>query len=171
MKKFLREDKKAKSRSFFLKKDTGLFDNNLLKFMIKDFKTNKKDLRICLHKDIKAKHHDMIILQQKKNFFLPHKHSSKGETYNILYGSMVCILFKNNGNIKKTILLKKKEIFRTPINIYHTMFPISNFVIFHESKIGQMLKKGDSLFPKWNKKFSSKKEISKFKNKIYRTLK
>ncbi len=159
MKKFLREDKKAKSRSFFLKRDTELFDNNLLKFMIKDFKTNKKDLRICLHKDIKAKHHDMIILQQKKNYYKPHKHLFKGETYHMIVGSMKCILFNNYGKIKKIVTIKKNEIFRVPKNTFHTMLSLSNFTIYHENKPGPFIKKGDSIFPKWIGKYKNKTDL------------
>ena len=54
---------------------------------------------------------------------------------------MICVLFKNNGDIKKTCKIFKGDIFRTPINIYHTMIPISKFVIYHESKNGPFLKK------------------------------
>ena len=66
MKKILKEDKKAKTKSYFLKSKYGFFNKNLLNFMITCFKKKKEDLRICLHKNISEKHHDMIILQQKK---------------------------------------------------------------------------------------------------------
>ena len=54
--------------------------------------------------------------------------------------------------LKKLVNCIKGEIYRTPINVYHTMFPISKFVIYHESKIGPFLKKNDSIFPEWIKK-------------------
>ena len=168
MKKNLIEDKKAKSKSFFLKKNKGIFDKSLLKFMISFFKKHKKDLRICLHKNSSSKHHDMIILMQKKNFYRPHKHNKKGETYHMIYGKMCCVLFNNSGKIKKTFLLRKNEIFRTPTNVYHTMLPISQFVIYHEAKMGPFLKKGDSIFPKWIKNFNNKNQVLNFKKSIYK---
>ena len=122
-------------------------------------------MRICLHKILIDKHHDMVILQQKKNFYLPHKHLKKGETYHIIKGSMASILFNNNGKIKKIYKLKKDDIFRTPLNTYHTMIPLTKFVIYHESKIGPFLKKNDSIFPKWNNKFDNKLVINEFKKK------
>ena len=67
---------------------------------------HKKDIRICMHKKSLDKHHDMIILQQKKNFYLPHKHLRKGETYHIIKGRMVCVLFNNNGKVKSKCVLK-----------------------------------------------------------------
>ena len=151
MQKNLREDNKAKSKSFFLKKDGEIFDKGLLGFLIKFNLKYKKDVRICMHKNKKENHHDMIILQQKGNFYPPHKHLKKGETYHIIKGSMVCVLFNKFGKITKYSHIKKNNIFRTPKNVYHTIIPYSKKVIYHESKIGPFLKKNDSIFPKWSR--------------------
>ena len=114
----------------------------------------------------------MIILQQKKSFYPPHKHKKKGETYHIIKGSMACVLFTDTGKIKKICLLKKNNIFRTPINVFHTMLPITNYVIYHESKKGPFLKKSDSLFSEWSKKLTKdKKQIQQFKKNIFKKLK
>tara|TARA_B100000941_G_C28433720_1_gene515713 strand:+ start:550 stop:1092 length:543 start_codon:yes stop_codon:yes gene_type:complete len=163
--KFLKEDKKAKSKSFFLTKESEIFNENHIKFLINFFNKDKKDIRICLHTSKKSNHHDMVILQKKNNFYLPHKHLRKGETYHIIKGSMICLLFDKNGKITKICKLKKNDIFRTPINVYHTMSPISKYVIYHESKTGPFLKKADSIFPIWIKGKEKKKIlIEKIKN-------
>jgi cupin fold WbuC family metalloprotein len=169
MKKLI-EDKKAKSKSFFLKDNYKHSNYKMIKFLEKIYIKTKKDLRICLHENSLDKHHDMIILQQKKNFYLPHKHLKKGETYHIIKGSMASILFNNNGKIKKIIKLVKDDIFRTPLNTYHTMLPLTKFVIYHESKIGPFLKKNDSIFPKWNYKFNNNLEINAFKKKVMNSI-
>ena len=146
MKKNLIEDRKAKTKSFFFKKEGQVFNKSYLNFLEKFYKTEKKDIRLCLHTSTKSKHHDMIILQQRKNFYAPHKHLRKGETYHIIKGSMACVLFSEKGIVKLICKLKKNDIFRTPTNIFHTMLPISKFVIYHESKTGPFLKKNDSFF-------------------------
>ena len=167
MKKYLNEDKKAKSQSFFLKTETIVLNKKFINFLEKKYKFHKKDIRICLHKNPKSNHHDMVILQQNKNFYLPHKHLIKGETYHVIKGKMACVLFNNLGKVKLVCTLNKNDIFRTPINTIHTMLPISKYVIYHESKIGPFLKKNDSIFPKWTKKFiNNKSEIYKFKKRI-----
>ena len=167
MKKYLIEDKRAKSKSFFLKKENTVFNSKFIDFLERNYLKHKKDIRICMHKKSLDKHHDMIILQQKKNFYLPHKHLRKGETYHIIKGRMVCVLFNNNGKVKSKCVLKKNDIFRTPINTFHTMSPITNYVIYHESKVGPFLKKNDSVFPSWINKFKgNKKEILKFKKNL-----
>ena len=94
-----------------------------------------------MHSNPSASHHDMIILQQRSNTYLPHKHLKKGETYHVIFGKMGCVLFNNDGKIKKICVLKKGNIFRVPKKTYHTMLPISKYVIYHESKIGPFLKK------------------------------
>lgn len=155
MKIELVEDKRAKSKSFFLKKTVDYFDDNLLNFLKKYYKKYKQDVRICLHKNSSSIHHDMIILQKKNNFYRPHKHLKKGETYHIIFGSMICLLFNNKGKILKKCFLKKDNIFRTPVNTFHTMIPTSRYVIYHESKLGPFLKKRDSIFPKWADKMKN----------------
>ena len=171
MKKFLTEDKKAKSKSFFLKDSRTVINKRFLIFLEQKYSKTKKDLRICMHESKKSNHHDMIILQQKRNFYPPHKHLRKGETYHIIKGNMVCALFNDWGKIVKICLLKKNEVFRTPLNTYHTMLPVTTYVIYHESKIGPFLKKNDSVFPKWEKKFKNKTEKELFKSKIFKFLK
>ena len=49
--------------------------------------------------------------------------------------------------------------------------PLSKYVIYHESKPGPFLKKNDSIFPKWNKKFEDKKEIENLKKKSLKIAK
>ena len=169
--KNLKEDKKAKSKSFFLNSKREFFSEKHINFIINHYKKTNKDIRICLHKGRADKHHDMIILQQKKNFYAPHKHLHKGETYHIIKGAMACVLFSEKGKIKKICKLKKNNIFRTPINTFHTMLPISKYVIYHESKVGPFLKINDSIFSKWSKELTNDKiQIKALNNKIFTAL-
>ena len=168
--KNLKEDKKAKSKSFFLNSEKEFFNLKHINFLENFFKKNQIDVRICLHKSRKDKHHDMIILQQKKNFYPPHKHLKKGETYHIIKGSMACVLFSDKGKIKKICKIKKNNIFRTPVNVFHTMLPISKYVIYHESKSGPFLKKNDSIFSKWSLNLTNNKsDINILKSKIFKS--
>ena len=66
--KFLKEDKAAKSKSFFFTKESKTFNNNYINFLENFFIKEKKDIRICLHPSKKSNHHDMVILQQKNNY-------------------------------------------------------------------------------------------------------
>jgi len=169
--KNLIEDKNAKTKSFFINSEKTFFSEKYLNFLVNFYKKNKIDVRICLHKNRKSKHHDMIILQQKRNFYKPHKHLRKGETYHIIKGSMILVIFTDDGDIKYSYHIKKNDVIRAPINKYHTMLPYSKFVIYHESKSGPFLLKNDSIFPYWIKEFKNKKQIDLFKEKVMQTIK
>ena len=79
----------------------------------------------------------------------------------MILGKMGCVLFNNNGGIKKMCVLNKGNIFRVPKKTYHTMLPISKYVVYHESKIGPFHKKTDSIFPKWVKSYNKFKYLNK----------
>jgi|TARA_A100001015_G_C14985259_1_gene711256 cupin fold WbuC family metalloprotein len=182
MKNILREDKKAKTKAYFFKRSDTVFDKKLLNFLENHYKKTKKDIRVCLHKDPSDKHHDMVLLQKKKDFFkpwienrrmgtFPHKHLKKGETYHLIKGKMVCVIFSNSGKIKDAKLILPNSIFRTPINTYHTQIPLSNYVIYHEGALGPF-KKGNSVFPRWADKFKNNPEaISKFYKEVKKKIK
>ena len=176
MKSLLREDRKAKTKAYFFKKTEVVFNRKIINFLEKYYKKNKKDIRVCIHRDPSEKQHDMVLLQKRKDFYkpwfenrkmgtFPHKHLKKGETYHMIFGKMGCVLFNNNGKVKKMCVLKKGDIFRVPKNTYHTMMPITNYVVYHESKIGPFLKKADSIFPKWLKKYNKFQYLKKFRKK------
>ncbi len=179
--KNLIEDKKAKTKAFFFKNNSAVLDKKIINFLEKYYRKNKKDIRVCLHSNPKDKHHDMVLLQKKKDFFktwfenkkmgtFPHKHLKKGETYHLIKGKMACVIFKNNGSIKNAFKLNPNDIFRTPINTYHTQVPLSEYVIYHEGTLGPF-RKGNSVFPRWaDKFFNKKKEIEKFKTELTRKL-
>ena len=52
------------------------------------------------------------------------------------------------------------------------MFPLTKFVIYHESKTGPFLKKKDSIFSEWSKKLTKDQtHINEFKKKVINFLK
>ena len=84
MLKNLKEDKNAKTPSFFFKEKMKKFNAKYVKFLENFYKKNYTDVRVCMHSKKNSKHHDMIILQQKKNFYSPHKHLKKKAKHIIL---------------------------------------------------------------------------------------
>ena len=79
---------------------------------------------------------------------------------------MACVLFNNKGDITRICKIKKNDIFRTPVNTFHTMAPLSKYVIYHESKNGPFLKKNDSVFSLWSKSLTKKELDIKIKKKL-----
>lgn len=181
MKNFLKEDKKAKTKAFNFRKGSTVFNKKFINFLEKHYNRTKKDIRISMHRDSSEKHHDMVLLQKRKDFFkpwyenrrmgtFPHKHLKKGETFHLIKGKMACVIFKNNGKVKFAFTLYPNDIFRTPINVYHTQIPLTDYVIYHESTLGPF-KKNNSIFPRWADKFkNNKKAILKFQKEVKRQI-
>ena len=182
IKSLLREDKKAKTKAYWFKKPGTVLNRKIIEFLENYYKKSKKDVRVCMHTDPSNKHHDMVLLKKKKDFFkpwlenkkmgtFPHKHLKKGETYHLIKGKMACVVFSNSGKIRYAHKIFPNDIFRTPINTYHTQIPLTDYVIYHEGALGPF-KKGNSVFPTWTDKFHNNKvEIKKFKKELNKKLK
>ena len=101
--------------------------NNLKKI----FKKTKLNSRICIHKNVNDNHQEMIIIQGKKNFFPPKKNIKSDQTFLIIEGKLLIIIFDNFGNIiSKNILSKKKNLLvRVKKNTYHCDIPLTKYAI------------------------------------------
>ena len=110
----------------------------------------------------------MVLIQHSKNFYPPHKHVNRYDSYFVLRGCLGVIIFNDIGGLKKSYKLSKGAIYKTPINQYHLTIPISKKVIYHEYRSGTFDRKTNCVFPPWNPK--NKKERSIFKKKILKIL-
>ena len=124
----------------FKKKATYLaFRNNIKIISEKEIKrliNDKENRRICLHKKINDRHQEMFIFQKKKNFFPPKKNLKSDQSFFIIKGKLLILVFNNKGKIRKKIILKKNGTFYARIkkNIYHCDIPISKYSIHLETK-------------------------------------
>ena len=62
--------------------------------------------RICLHKNIEEKLHEMFIFHKKDYYVRPHRHFNKSESILILEGSADLVLFDEKGDIQNVIHLE-----------------------------------------------------------------
>jgi len=131
-----------------------------------------KNIRLCLHSSPDSNFHDMIILEKYGKYYPPHKHMDKGETWHILEGSLATFIFSESGEIVESGVLDPKEniILRVDLGIYHSIMPLSEIVIYHESKPGPFLGKNDSIYPKWAPDRSKDSEIREYYDRIKRVL-
>ena len=165
---FIKEDKNAKSLSFHFTKELAFINNDILN-ELKNIVTNeKKNARISLHTSAQNSLHDMIIAQGDYTYNRPHKHLNKAETYHILYGKQIVIIFTEEGIIEEKFIMSKDEnmIYRFEKNTYHMTIPISKCCIFHETKIGPFIREGDSLFADWSPDVTNNEEIKSYLKKV-----
>jgi len=160
------QDASAKSLSFFYRSKNPVLSKEILKELKNIAFETKQELRLNLHENSNSPIHNMIIFQWNTKYVRPHKHSYKTETCHLIEGEQLFATFDNNGNIDNKFLMNSNNfIFKTSIDQYHTTVPLSEYVIFHEIKVGPFLKENDSIFLD-NTDFQTKEEIDFFKEKL-----
>ena len=109
------------------------------------------NVRLCLHESPESAFHEMINLEHKGKFYRPHKHELKGESYHIIEGSMGAFIFDEDGRVVDANVLEPHNnfLYRVDADMYHAVMPLTDVLIYHESKPGPFLRQGDSIFPSW----------------------
>ena len=162
-------DKNAKSIAYFCKRRPV----GVGKALINELKeisvgSGNQNVRFCLHESPDALFHDMLILEHKGKYYRPHKHLTKGESFHIIEGSMAIFIFDEKGNIIDNCLLNTANnlIYRLEINMFHAIMPLSDLVIYHESKLGPFLSEGDSIYPSWAPVGDSPKQTAEYQDRL-----
>ncbi len=130
-----------------------LKNNDILELKKMVLNNKSKKIRICSHKNIKDKLHEMFIVQTKDCYIRPHKHLDKVESMSILEGAADVLLFDDNGKIKKIIKMgenrtKKTFYYRLDRPVYHMLLIKSDFLVYHEVTQGPFDSKM-TVFPDW----------------------
>ena len=163
-----KEDKLGRSKSFYFIKKLEFSEKLIIRFLLDYSSKNRVDARVCLHSERKDKLQDMVLIQHSKNFYPPHKHANRYDTYHILRGILGVIIFNNYGQITSVYKLNKGTLYKTPKNKYHLTLPLTNKVIYHEYRSGTFNRRTNCIFPKWAPKDHQSK--IKFKQKILKKI-
>lgn len=161
----------------FNEKDVAKLDGDFIDGLIARAAQNpRKRMRLCLHKDIKDDVHEMIIAMAKESYVRPHKHIHKTESFHVIRGSLWLFIFDNEGNITEKFKMSEFGsdgyfLYRLEKNYWHTMVPITDFVVFHEVTKGPFTGKDDSVFPKWAPHEEETEKAAKFIKKLLATAK
>lgn len=145
-------DMNARSLSYFCTQPTIEVSNDVVNQLLEVSKQNGNcDVRLSLHRDPDDDFHQMIILQYRGNYSRPHQHINKSESCHIMRGALAFIVFNDDGSIAQSSIVDKNNVFvfRCASDLWHTVIPISEYVVYHESKRGPYLQQDDSVFPNW----------------------
>ena len=159
----LTEDTSAKTAAFFCRRLPVLIDAEVVT-QLKEVsrQRNNSNVRICLHDGPDATHHDMVALEWGQRYYRPHKHARKGDTFHLIEGRLGIFGFDIEGNVTDAVIIGPGEIYRTAVNVFHAILPLTQFVIHHESKPGPFEKENDSIFPEWAPDGSDPKEVEDY---------
>lgn len=161
----VRLDDSGRTSAYFCMKSEIKIDTDL----IEELKQASADMgnsnvRICLHDGPDAAFHEMIILEHRGRYYRPHQHKSKGESYHVIEGAMGAFIFDQSGDVVDANLLTpdKNFIYRVGVGSFHAVMPVSDVLIYHESKLGPFLGLGDSIFPDWAPDGNNPDQVAEF---------
>lgn len=116
-------------------------------------KSYRERSRLCAHKDINSSLHEMLIVHKKNTYVRPHKHVGKSESFHLIEGEVILVLFEDNGNIHEVIEMGNYEsgkcfYYRIDVPVFHSILIKTDFVVFHEVTMGPFVCE-DTIFADW----------------------
>ncbi len=116
-------------------------------------RNRRKRVRLCAHRSIEDPVHEMLIVHSKGTYVRPHKHPDKSESFHIIEGKLKIVIFNESGDILEVINMgdhpsEDAFFYRLSESYFHTVIPISDLVVFHETTDGPF--RGDhTVFAPW----------------------
>ncbi len=150
----------------------GRPEMELLKERVRD--NERKRIRLCAHKDIEDKLHEMFVVYVGETYVRPNNHLNKDESLHILEGSADFVFFDEVGNITDVIPLGgyasgRRFYCRVPESAYHTLLIRSDFFIFHETTRGPF-RRSATVFAPWAPRENDLAAVGEYMERLARTV-
>lgn len=146
--------KEINQEVFFIEEDIIKISSKDIEFLeTKAASSRRGQARLCAHRSNESSLHEMIIALAKKTYVRPHKHLGKSESFHIIKGNLKVVIFDEQGNVWKAINMGDYRsgdmlYYRLSKSHFHTVIPLSNFVVFHETTNGPF-KREDTIYAEW----------------------
>ena len=133
-----------------------------------------KKIRLCTHRDMHNKLHEMFIMFGKGAYVRPHKHPGKSISYHIVEGAADIVLYNESGKIADVIkmggyLSGSIFYFRIDEPFYYMPIPRSDMLVFHEITNGPF--DNDTVFAPWAPAENDKSAVQEFMRYLKITIK
>jgi cupin fold WbuC family metalloprotein len=117
--------------------------------------------RFCLHHHDQDLLHEMVIVLCQDSYVRPHKHRNKSESFHMIEGELLVVFFDDQGKTTRILPMKPKGqkgcfLYRLSTQLWHTVIPVSEYVVFHEVTNGPFIKE-ECLFPAWRRMAATSK--------------
>jgi cupin fold WbuC family metalloprotein len=163
----VRVDDQAKYLTYFCTRPPILIGPKIIDEMLEISRNNADtDLRLCLHDQPHASQHDMIIVESPRTYYRPHKHPDKCDVIHVIRGRLAVFLFDEHGGVTNSENLGPGEIYRIPNNLFHTMRPITDPVVYHENKPGPYIGPSENKFAPWSPEDEDPLSTGSFTSKL-----
>lgn len=142
----------ARSETYFSTRPDVAVDGRVLAGLLDLSRSlGGRNVRLCLHPSPEALFHEMVILEYASHYCRPHRHPSKSESCHLLSGRLAVIVFDEAGGALRREFLSAEEtrLFRVGENRWHSVVPLSEYVVYHEAKPGPFARDTDNLYAAW----------------------
>lgn len=146
--------KEINQEVFYTENSITKVDSSVIDFLkVKAGENPRKRARLCSHLTTDDALHEMIIVHAKDAYVRPHKHIGKSESFHVIEGELKVLIFDQAGKVIETIemgdlLSGKTFYYRLSEPLFHTVVPLSDFVVFHEVTKGPF-RSEDCVFAEW----------------------
>jgi cupin fold WbuC family metalloprotein len=132
--------------------------------------TQRRRIRLCAHRDIEDRLHEMLIVHLEETYIRPHKHLGKSESFHLIEGLVDVVVFDDAGAITQVIEMGdyasgRHFYYRLADPLYHTLVIRSEFVVFHESTTGPF-NRSDIIFAEWAPEETAIPERTRFQREL-----
>jgi cupin fold WbuC family metalloprotein len=108
--------------------------------------------RLCAHPDPSARVHEMLIVHHHDVYVRPHQHLAKSESFHLMEGRALIVLFAGDGGIERVIPVGepgsgRAAYFRMPERVVHGFVIESEWLVFHETTAGPFDPSGTACAP------------------------
>ena len=115
--------------------------------------TQEQRTRLCVHEGPASLVHEMFIVHTQDTYVRPHRHITKSESFQVLEGEGILVLFDDAGKIQRSIELGdlasgKTFYFKMPAKVWHMLIITSAVMVFKEVTQGPF-DASDCQFPDW----------------------
>jgi cupin fold WbuC family metalloprotein len=109
--------------------------------------------RLCLHRSDDDKLHEMIIVLARDCLFRPHRHPTKTESFHMIDGKLIVIIFQDDGVPVRSIILSPPfkggaVCYRLCTPMFHAVLPLDEVVVYHEITNGPFVR-NDAVLADW----------------------
>jgi cupin fold WbuC family metalloprotein len=132
---------------------------------------HRKRVRLCAHRDVEDPVHEMLIVHTKGTYVRPHKHLNKIESFHIIEGRLKVVTFDDAGGITDVFSMgdySSGETFfqRASEGCFHTVIPVSELVVFHETTNGPF-RREETVFAPWAPAEDDRPAASEYMDRVW----
>ena len=134
-------------------------------------KNPRRRIRLCAHRGVDDRVHEMIIVHTKDTYVRPHRHTGKSESFHVIDGLVDVVVFGDGGEIADVIPMGsfssgRTFFYRIADPLYHTLLIRSDVLVFHEATTGPF-RREETGFAPWAPDESDPAAVAKFMKTVH----